>query len=139
MKIYANVKAAGSRRNVFDRISYETDISACSAGDIIRFFVASEVEKFNSGSEGPEMLGYLSEKDIDDQAATGKIAFGRLLNNKQADSVKAAENALECFRDGLVRVFLNDEELTSEDQQITLSEGDVFTFIRLTFLSGRMW
>lgn len=139
MKIYANVKKAGSRRNICDKVEYDTDITACSTGDIIRFFVDAEVRKFNSGSGEPDVLGYLSEKDIDEQASAGKISFGSLTGGRKADPAKAAENALECYRDGLVRVFLNDEELTSEDRHINISEGDVFTFIRLTFLSGRMW
>ena len=49
------------------------------------------------------------------------------------------ENALQCFLDGLVRIFRNEEELSELDQSAGLREGDILTLIRLTFLSGRMW
>ena len=56
-----------------------------------------------------------------------------------ADEEKAVGNALQCFDDGLVRVFLNGEEVAALDQQLDLAEGDVVTLMRLVFLSGRMW
>ena len=49
------------------------------------------------------------------------------------------ENACQCFSDGLVRVFRNEEELTELDGPVRLWEGDCLTLIRLTFLSGRLW
>lgn len=52
---------------------------------------------------------------------------------------KACETACQCFEDGLVRVFRNQEELEGLETQVKLQEGDCLTFIRLTFLSGRLW
>ena len=55
------------------------------------------------------------------------------------DRAKACETACQCFEDGLVRVFRNQEELEGLETQVKLQEGDCLTFIRLTFLSGRLW
>ena len=39
----------------------------------------------------------------------------------------------------LIRIFLNDNELSSLEEKINLQENDKLTFIRLTMLSGRIW
>ena len=43
------------------------------------------------------------------------------------------------FNDGLFRIFLNNNELSSLEEKINLQENDKLTFIRLTMLSGRIW
>ena len=53
-----------------------------------------------------------------------------------SESINTALNAVS---DGLVRVFKDNMELTEFDKDIEVSEGDVFTFVKLTMLSGRMW
>ncbi len=68
----------------------------------------------------------------------GKFAFGVSCDHV-IDEAKAIETAIDAVRDGLVRVFKGDEELTDPDREMNMSEGDVFTFVRLTMLSGRMW
>ena len=39
----------------------------------------------------------------------------------------------------LVRVFMNEEELTDLDAPLTIEAQSVLTFIRLTFLAGSIW
>ncbi|MBR6158433.1 MAG: hypothetical protein IKQ27_15870, partial [Lachnospiraceae bacterium] len=58
---------------------------------------------------------------------------------KKPDLQQAIETALQAFEDGIYRVFLNEEELTALDQQITLNAEDTLTFVRLTLLAGRMY
>ena len=38
-----------------------------------------------------------------------------------------------------MRIFQNDTEIAGLDSPVRLREGDCLTFIRLTFLSGRLW
>ena len=76
---------------------------------------------------------------MEDQAEAGKISFGRIYSDKKADEAKAAENAVQCFEDGLVRVFQEGQELTGLEDPLHIQEGDCFTLIRLTFLAGRLW
>ena len=49
------------------------------------------------------------------------------------------ETAFSAFRDGLVRILMDEDELTGLDNPVSIAEGTVFTFVRLTFLAGRMW
>ena len=81
----------------------------------------------------------MTAQEIVDQAESGRVGFGRIFSDKKADFEAAAENALQCFEDGLVRVFQNEDELEGLDSPIEIREGDRFTFIRLTFLAGRLW
>jgi hypothetical protein len=69
----------------------------------------------------------------------GKFAFGVHYNENEIDEAKAIQTAIDAVTDGLVRVFKGNDEITDLDAEIEIAEGDVFTFVRLTMLSGRMW
>ena len=81
--------------------------------------------------------GFIEE--IEQQAGTGRVSFGRLWSNRQADEARTAEAALLAFQDGLFRILMDDTELAGLDTPVEPEENAVFTFIRLTFLAGRMW
>ena len=68
-------------------------------------------------------------------ASAGKVSFGGRGGGDQ-DEEKAVANALRCFEDGIYRMFADEEELTGLSQPIPWQEETVFTFIRLTMLSG---
>lgn len=69
----------------------------------------------------------------------GKFAFGVHYNENDINEAKAVKTALDAVRDGIVRVFKGNDELIGLENELEISEGDVFTFVRLTMLSGRMW
>ena len=46
---------------------------------------------------------------------------------------------LQAFGDGLVRIFVDEEEVTELDADLSLKEGSEVVFLRLTFLTGLMW
>ncbi|MDR1923221.1 MAG: hypothetical protein LBQ66_02510, partial [Planctomycetaceae bacterium] len=77
--------------------------------------------------------------DLELAAATGKIGFDAKYNNKTQDPNQAVNTALLAFEDGLFRVFLDESELESLDTELTLSNSNTLTFIRLTMLAGRSW
>ena len=81
----------------------------------------------------------LSDEQFAGMEALGKFAFGVHYNDKEIDRTKAAATTLQAVEDGLVRIFHGEEELTEPDAPLTLPEGTTLTFIRLTFLTGRMW
>ena len=68
-----------------------------------------------------------------------KIAFGINYGGKEADEAVAVTVALQAFEDGLVRIFHKDEELLTLSQAIDVQENDLFTFLRLTMLAGRLF
>lgn len=138
MKVLVNMKKAGSKRMALTKIEYELPFSEGTLEDIIAFFVETEVKRYNNSNDSMA-LKYLSEKDINDDAIEGKISFNEAKTNRKANALVATENALLCYKDGLIRVFLNDNELTDLNKTITIQENDTFTFIRLSFLTGRSW
>lgn len=110
-----------------------------SLRELLTELVKIEVEKYNEKGVDVQNVLFLSEEDIQQQSEAGKIGFGRIYSEKRADCEKAVKNALQCFEDGMVHVFQNEDELENLDEKIQIREGDTFTLIRLTFLAGRLW
>ena len=136
-KVYVNIKQAGKRRPVLNKKEYLIDSDVKSLRDVLTFFTLTEVEKYNN-QDGESYFLY-DEESLGGAAQEGKVGFGRRYGGKNADPKEAVERTMLSFNDGLVRVFLNDNELTQPDEAVDIKEGDVFTFVKLTFLSGRMW
>ena len=59
-----------------------------------------------------------------------------LRGGEDAVEEKALENTIQCFEDGIFRVFAEDTELTALEEAIPWKDDLIFTFIRLTMLSG---
>ena len=106
---------------------------------LLEAVVRQEVEKYNSRGLENMLVPFLSEQEISSQGEAGKIGFGRLYSDKKANPDKAVETALQGFEDRLFRVVINGIEITDIDGPLAIHEKDVLTFIRLTFLAGRLW
>lgn len=139
MKICVQMKAAGKRRPVIDHIPYEIPGTVSNLRELLTELVCVEVKRYNEKGADVQVIPWLGKEQIEDQAEAGKIGFGRIYSDKKADAAKAVENALQCFEDGLVRVFQEERELTGLEDPLYIQEGDCFTLIRLTFLAGRLW
>ena len=139
MKIYANVKQVGKRKNKIDKKEYEIDDKIKNVRELLTEFVTINVDKFNNGPTEEDIVSYLTTEQIKDSEDSGKISFGVHYNGEKQELGKAIENALQSYEDGIYRIFLNDEELGNLESEINLKENDVLTFIRLTMLAGRMW
>lgn len=139
MQVFVKVKALGKRRDVLPPQPYALPDGISSLRELLTAFVETEVERYNGkDTEGP-LLVTLSEEEILTQAESGKVGFGRLWSDRKADAERAVKTAIQAFDDGLVRVLMDETELRELDAPLTVPEGAVFTFVRLTFLSGRMW
>lgn len=139
MKIYIQMKAAGKRKSMLSDIPYELPEPVITLRDFLSALVKIEVERYNQKGTEVQVVPFLTKEEVEDQASAGKVAFGSLYSDKKADLQKAVDNALQCFEDGLVRVFQNDQEIKELEDFVNLKEGDHFTLIRLTFLAGRLW
>lgn len=147
MKIYVNIKNAGRRKPVLEKEEYVIADGVKSVMEFIAAVVSCEVEKFNlklkEGSDDGESVAksafLMTNEEINEKAQVGKVGFGRIYSNKDADYDKALKNALQCYDDGLVIIFQNDNELGEQQSEMVVREGDVFTFVKLTFLAGRYW
>ena len=139
MQVYVKVKALGKRKDVLPPRPYELPEGIGSLRGLLTAFVEAEVERYNGKDPEAPLLSCLTAEEIEAQSETGKVSFGRLWSDKKADKAKAVQTALLAFDDGLVRVLMDETELVQLDAPLCIREGAVFTFVRLTFLAGRMW
>lgn len=139
MQIYINMKTAGSRKPALAKTPYEIPDSVSTVKELLKSLVEIEVERYNQKNADDTLIKYLTEAQIEEQASTGKVGFGRVYSDKKANPEKAVENAMQCYQDGLVRVFKNGQELEQLEETVHFEPGDEITLIRLTFLAGRMW
>ena len=79
------------------------------------------------------------ESRFKEGAQAGKVSYGEPMDDRKADAEKAVLNALQCFADGIVAVFADGEQYTRREEEIPLKDQSEVTFVRLTFLAGRMW
>lgn len=73
------------------------------------------------------------------QTIWGKVDFWQVVDKRTFNIEDAQRIAIESFEDGLYKVFLNGNGLESLDASVQLHEGDILTFVKLTFLAGRMY
>lgn len=139
MQIYVQVKALGKRRPILNKLPREIPDNLTSLQEFLTEIVRQEVESYNRKGEDVQLIPFLTKEELENQTETGKVGFGRIYSDRKADLAKATENAIQCYKDGLVRVFRNEDELTDLEGPLTIQAEDSFTFIRLTFLAGRMW
>ena len=139
MDIYVRVKAIGKRKDILAPTPYTIPDGICSLRQLLTAVVQNEVAQYNSKEAEAQLIPFLTQQELEDQAKIGKVSFGTIYSDKKADPGKAVANAIQCWEDGLVRVFMDEEEITELDKTIQVSEGAVFTFMRLTFLAGSIW
>jgi len=139
MNIYIKLKSAGKRRPVLDNTPYTLPDGIASLRQLIEAVVRHEVDEYNNRGTENMLVPFLTETQISDQSTVGKIGFGRLYSDKKANLEKAIKTALQGFDDGLFRVIVGEREATELDKPLEINEDDTLTFIRLTFLAGRLW
>lgn len=135
-KIYVRMKKAGKqRKDTLAAAELELEKRPETAEELLNALAVKGAREYNERKDEGQMLAYLTRDEITEKASAGKVSFG-LRGGFDADEQKAAENVRQCFEDGIFRVFAGEEELTDLKQRISWTEGMVFTFIRLTMLSG---
>lgn len=107
--------------------------------ELIEESVKSCIDAYKTRATNAKDPAPLTDEQFDGMREIGKFAFGVHYNENDVDEAKAIQTAIDAVQDGLVRVFKDNVEITDLDAEIEISEGDVFTFVRLTMLSGRMW
>jgi hypothetical protein len=139
MRVFIQVKSAGKRRPALEKREYELPDGILTLKALIHAVVDAEVTAYNAKGFDAVVTRFLTETEIEDGARQGKVGFGRIYSDKKANLEKAREVALQAFEDGLFRVFVNDRECSDLNETADVSEGDTLTFVRFTFLSGRLW
>jgi len=136
-EISLRLKRLGKKR--IRTVPYRISSEVKTLADLIRATVTNEVERFNASRTEPKLFAFLTPADIQAQSQDGKVSFGDLANTDEANLEKAIEVALQAHADGVFLVFIDDEEIRSLDEEITLAAGTEVTFLRLTFLTGLLW
>ncbi len=136
-EISLRLKRLGKKR--IRTVPYQVSTEVKTLADLIRAAVTNEVERFNTSRSEPKLFAFLTPAEIQAQSQDGKIGFGDVANADEANLEKAIEVAFQAHADGVFLVFINDDEIRSLDDEITLEEGTEVTFLRLTFLTGLLW
>ena len=139
MNIYINLKSVGKRHPALEKTPYILPEGIATLRQLIEAIVRQEVDTYNTRGLEEMLIPFLTEEQIADWATVGKVGFGRLYSDRKADPGKAVETAVQGFEDGLFRVLVGERQAEELDAPMELREGDTLTFIRLTFLAGRLW
>ena len=139
MNIHVNLKSIGKRKPSVKPVIYKIKGHPGTLRELILAVVETGVEEYNRRLEASELLSCLTREEIDHKARTGKMGFGVNYGEKKAGLSEAQENAIQCFEDGIYRIFQDGEPLEALDEPVSITEDSVFTFVRLTMLAGGMW
>ncbi|XRG80420.1 hypothetical protein V5E38_09025 [Rossellomorea sp. GAMAL-10_SWC] len=139
MQIFITLKSLSRRKGFIEKKPFEIEKKPLTVEDLIQELLSINVNSFNQKEIGIPFLPYLTQDEINMKSTVGKIGFNEINNDTSANVKEAISTALLAFQDGLFKVFLNDNEIESLQENIDLHENDEFTFIKLTMLSGRMW
>ena len=139
MKIFINVKQAGNRKNYIEKEEVNLKLKPLTLRELIELIVTQNVKEFNEGIKSKNMIGYLTEEEIEKKIEIGKISFGEKYNQNSQNTQKAIETAYLAYEDGIFTVFIGETETGNLDEKIELKEDDTLTFIKFTMLAGRMW
>lgn len=137
MEILVNIKQLGAKRDKIKAVPFPLAGSPETVRELIEAAVRTCVEAFRQ--RGGQETQPLSAEQIAQMEEIGRISFGVQYNENAPDAEKAAADALQAYEDGLVRIFIGQTQLGAPESRIELHERDEVTFLRLTFLSGRMW
>ena len=139
IQIFFSLKHMGNIRKKIKEHPVVIGKSPRTFRELIEETVKSCVDAYNDRAYNGKTPMPLTDEEFNSMCEIGKFAFGVNYNDKKIDEKKAIDTAIEAVTDGIVRVFKGDDEITNLDTEIDVFEGDVFTFVRLTMLSGRMW
>lgn len=140
MQLTVNVKQLGKKRAIGQSLIEIADLPQnATLQNLIINVVKQQVTAFNQRKKQPNLLPFLSKENIEQQSEKGKIDFNDSYNKQQADEQNAIDNALLSFKDGIYCVFIDDQQIESLNQNITINTNTVITFVRLTFLAGSYW
>jgi len=138
MTVYLKIKALSKRKPIVDRVAFTIDKPLATSKELIEYVVRRNVDDYNKKTVDAPLFQYLTSDELEDSAKTGKVGFNDRKNEKTQDAGKAVENALQCFDDGIFKLFINDQE-AGFGETINLNENDEITFMRLVMLAGRLW
>ncbi|SRR6266550_1424061 len=104
--------------------------------ELISRVVREEVRAFERRAQARRLLRVLSESEITEAAARGKVDSGGRTLDQPVEAEAAVGAALQGFEDGLYLVILDGAEQRELDHQVFPKPDSKMVFLRLTFLAG---
>lgn len=127
------------RQNEIAALEYDYPDGMTTVEDLLRETVRIVLAQYQERMDRGDFLTVLTEREIADRAASGKVAFGINYGEKKPNLEKSVTAALECFEDGMVALFVDGARYESLTDRPEYREGGELTFVRLIPLAGRMW
>ena len=139
MRLFYQQKVIGKKSRKLQKIPFSIEKPVTTLQDLLVQLVTQQVQQYNDKKVDTPLHLYLTDQQLEDAAQHGKIHFGE----KKSDTLQSVDQAIStmllAFQDELFLVLHNEESLDSLTTPLTLQEDDVFTFIKLTMLAGRIW
>jgi hypothetical protein len=107
-----------------------------SLRQLITRVVLKEVEAFKQRQEERRLVRILTERQIEDGEARGRVDSGGRELHQPVDADGAVATALQAFEDGIYLVILDGEEQRELDCEIHLRPDSHLVFVRLVMLAG---
>lgn len=139
MELNVNVKSVSGKKNRITTIPVTYSRDVMTVRELIEETVQFCVNDYNKRKENGELLRALLPQEIEYKASQGKISFGVIYGEKDADLKKSVDDAVGAFSDGVVAIFADERRLESLDDKLKLNEIQNLTFVRLVMLTGRIW
>ena len=141
MSIVISTRILGKRKPLLDDFSVPPPISDTGDDDlrlrhVIEHVVRHEVAQFKRRQNARRFDRVLSNSQIAEAAARGKVDPASKELDQKVDAEDAVAAALQAFEDGLYLVIIDEVERRSLDEPIRLADDSRLVFIRLTFLAG---
>ena len=104
--------------------------------EVITRIVLQEVESFRQRQQQRRLVRILTEQQIEEGLAKGRVEAGGSNLDQRVDPEIAVATALQAFEDGIYLVILDGEEQRDLDREVNVHAGSHLVFVRLTLLAG---
>ena len=136
IQIYVSLKHMGNFARKVKAHPFVLERTPRTLRELIEESVRACIRAYRERGDQANAPKPLTDEQYEGMREVGKFAFGVHYNENAVNEEKAIAAAVEAVEDGLVRIFKGNEELCELDEEIDIAEGDVFTFVRLTMLTG---
>lgn len=124
------------RRTPFERLPVELPDGPYTLEGLLAQLVQREVAAYQERQNRVGLLNILTEPELTAGAAAGKVAAAPQARSGNVDVQDATRVALRAFGDGLYYVFLDDVQIESLSEPLTLRPDSTLLLLRLTALAG---
>lgn len=139
MRLFYQQKVIGKKSRKLQKIPFFIEESVINLQDLLIKIVTQQVQQYNEKMVDTPLHLYLTDQQLDHAAQYGKVHFGEKKNDSFQPVDQAVSTMLQAFQDELFLVLHNEETIDSLNSPLAVQEDDVFTFIKLTMLAGRIW